>query len=62
MELTRRRNRFASGKPNALVVDIGANTTSVTPISDGFVLKKGASLPATASFNLNPTIAGLTCL
>ncbi|KAL1301716.1 hypothetical protein AAFC00_005924 [Neodothiora populina] len=32
---------FASGKPNALVVDIGANMVSVTPISDGFVLKKG---------------------
>lgn len=40
MELTE-HNRFASGKPNALVVDIGANTVSVTPISDGFVLKKG---------------------
>jgi len=35
--------RFAQGKPNALVVDIGATTTSVTPIWDGFVLKKGES-------------------
>ncbi|KAG9535475.1 Actin/actin-like protein, partial [Aureobasidium melanogenum] len=32
---------FASGKPNALVIDIGASTTSVTPVHDGFVLKKG---------------------
>ena len=32
---------FSSGKPQALVIDIGANTTSVTPIWDGFVLKKG---------------------
>lgn len=35
------RSRFSSGKPNALVIDVGANTTSVTPIWDGFVLKKG---------------------
>ncbi|KAI5267739.1 Actin/actin-like protein [Aureobasidium subglaciale] len=33
---------FASGKPNALVIDIGASTTSVTPVHDGFVLKKGS--------------------
>ncbi|GAB7357286.1 hypothetical protein MBLNU459_g8255t1 [Dothideomycetes sp. NU459] len=32
---------FSAGKPNALVIDVGANTTSVTPIYDGFVLKKG---------------------
>ncbi|THZ64376.1 Actin/actin-like protein [Aureobasidium pullulans] len=32
---------FAAGKPNALVIDVGASTTSVTPVHDGFVLKKG---------------------
>ncbi|KAK4988614.1 Actin-related protein 4 [Elasticomyces elasticus] len=32
---------FASGKPSALVVDIGANTTSVTPLFDGLPLRKG---------------------
>ncbi|KAJ9620840.1 NuA4 histone acetyltransferase subunit [Taxawa tesnikishii (nom. ined.)] len=32
---------FAHGKPTALVVDIGARVTSVTPIFEGFVLKKG---------------------
>ena len=45
MELTR-HHRFAGGKPNALVIDIGANITSVTPIHDGYVLKKGKCLPA----------------
>lgn len=38
-----RERRFSAGKPNALVIDVGANTTSVTPIYDGFVLKKGES-------------------
>ncbi|KAK7543580.1 actin-like protein-like protein 6A [Phyllosticta citricarpa] len=32
---------FASGKPSALVVDVGAATTSVTPVVDGLVIKKG---------------------
>ncbi|CCX34003.1 actin family [Pyronema domesticum] len=33
---------FASGKPTALVIDIGASNISVTPIHDGIVLKKGS--------------------
>ena len=32
---------FAAGKGTALVVDIGKDTASVTPIVDGFVLRKG---------------------
>ncbi|KAF2224289.1 actin family [Elsinoe ampelina] len=31
---------FASGKPNALVIDVGANQVSVTPVLDGFFTKK----------------------
>lgn len=31
---------FASGKPTALVVDMGASTISVTPVHDGLILKK----------------------
>lgn len=33
--------RFAAGKGTALVVDIGKDTASVTPVVDGFVLRKG---------------------
>lgn len=33
--------RFASGKGTSLVIDIGKGMASVTPISDGFVLRKG---------------------
>ncbi|PLW39802.1 hypothetical protein PCASD_10724 [Puccinia coronata f. sp. avenae] len=32
---------FAAGKGTAVVVDIGDDLTTVTPISDGFVLRKG---------------------
>lgn len=32
---------FASGKASAIVIDIGASMTSVTPVVDGMVLKKG---------------------
>ncbi|KAI9625846.1 hypothetical protein H4Q26_016094 [Puccinia striiformis f. sp. tritici PST-130] len=32
---------FAAGKGTALVVDIGDELTTVTPICDGFVLRKG---------------------
>ncbi|EIM88243.1 brg1-associated factor b [Stereum hirsutum FP-91666 SS1] len=34
-------NAFASGKGSALVVDIGQSQASVTPVVDGFVLRKG---------------------
>lgn len=33
---------FASGKPSALVVDVGARSTSITPVHDGMILRKGA--------------------
>lgn len=32
---------FASGKASGLIVDVGASHTSVTPVIDGMVLKKG---------------------
>jgi actin-related protein 4 len=32
---------FSAGRATALVVDIGASTTSVTPVHDGILLKKG---------------------
>ncbi|KAI0752247.1 actin family [Irpex lacteus] len=41
-------NAFAAGKGSALVVDIGHTEASVTPVVDGFVLRKGlahSSLP-----------------
>ncbi|CAL1702296.1 unnamed protein product [Somion occarium] len=34
-------NAFAAGKGSALVIDIGHDTASVTPVIDGFVLRKG---------------------
>lgn len=41
---------FAAGKGSALVIDIGQSTASVTPVVDGFVLRKGLYLcvPPTA--------------
>jgi actin-related protein len=35
---------FAAGKGSALVIDVGHDTASVTPVFDGFVLRKGQSL------------------
>jgi actin-like protein 6B len=35
------RIRFAAGKGSALVVDIGHSMASITPVVDGFVLRKG---------------------
>ncbi|KAI9832861.1 MAG: NuA4 histone acetyltransferase subunit [Phylliscum demangeonii] len=32
---------YSAGKASALVVDVGASTLSVTPVHDGFVLRKG---------------------
>ncbi|EAU84581.1 brg1-associated factor b [Coprinopsis cinerea okayama7 len=34
-------NAFAAGKGSALVIDIGQSMASVTPVVDGFVLRKG---------------------
>lgn len=33
--------RFAAGKGSALVIDVGQSCASVTPVVDGFVLRKG---------------------
>lgn len=33
--------RFASGKGTALIIDIGKSQANVTPVVDGFVLRKG---------------------
>lgn len=33
---------FAAGKGSALVIDVGHETASVTPVVDGFVLRKGS--------------------
>ena len=38
---------FAAGKGTALVVDIGQSMASVTPVVDGFVLRKGGPPQAT---------------
>lgn len=35
--------RFAGGKASALVIDVGAANTSITPVHDGLILKKGDS-------------------
>ena len=34
-------HRFAAGKGSALVIDVGQSMASVTPVVDGFVLRKG---------------------
>nr|GAT53976.1 predicted protein [Mycena chlorophos] len=39
-------NAFASGRGSALVVDIGHKVVSVTPVVDGFVLRKGLAYSA----------------
>lgn len=33
--------RFAAGKGSALVIDVGQTMASITPVVDGFVLRKG---------------------
>ncbi|EIW82242.1 brg1-associated factor b [Coniophora puteana RWD-64-598 SS2] len=41
-------NAFAAGKGSALVIDVGHHMASITPVVDGFVLRKGlvsSSLP-----------------
>ena len=34
---------FAAGKPSALVIDIGSSSTSITPVHDGLILRKGVT-------------------
>ncbi|KDQ64811.1 hypothetical protein JAAARDRAFT_684637, partial [Jaapia argillacea MUCL 33604] len=47
-------NAFAAGKGSALIIDVGQSMASVTPVVDGFVLRKGDNF-ITAPL----TIAGL---
>lgn len=47
---------FASGKSTALVVDIGHGVTSVTPVYDGLVLKRGMQKQAFAGAALNSLV------
>lgn len=49
--------RFASGKGSAMVIDVGEEMTSIVPIYDGFVLRKGRS--STPSVYISP--ADLPC-
>ena len=39
-------HRFSAGRGTALIVDIGKSTASVTPVVDGFVLRKGMLPPS----------------
>ncbi|KAJ7591293.1 actin-related protein Arp4p [Mycena floridula] len=39
-------NTFAAGKGSALVIDVGQTMASVTPVVDGFVLRKGLAYSA----------------
>lgn len=41
--------RFAAGKGSALIVDVGDELTTVTPVYDGFVLRKGALIARSIS-------------
>lgn len=47
---------FASGKSTALVVDIGHGVTSVTPVYDGLVLKRGMQKQLFAGAALNEEV------
>ena len=44
--------RFAAGKGSALVIDVGQSMASVTPVVDGFVLRKGYATQLLADFVL----------
>ena len=47
--------RFAAGKGTALVIDVGQSVSSVIPVVDGFVLRKG--LFWTCFWRIHDTIA-----
>jgi len=46
------RGSFAAGKGSALVVDVGHAMASITPVVDGFVLRKGALIVSAHSLIL----------
>ncbi|ORY83291.1 actin-1 [Protomyces lactucae-debilis] len=50
---------FASGKSTALVVDIGHSVTSVTPVYDGIILKRGLQKQAFAGAALSEQVNAL---
>ncbi|KAF5333667.1 hypothetical protein D9611_002217 [Ephemerocybe angulata] len=54
-------NAFASGKGSALVVDIGQSMASVTPVVDGFVLRKGLAYSSIPRFvhNLSRSVLSM---
>lgn len=56
-------NAFASGKGSALVIDVGQSMASVTPVVDGFVLRKGlvyTALPKLVHAHARHTLASPT--
>ncbi|WFD35852.1 NuA4 histone acetyltransferase subunit [Malassezia cuniculi] len=51
---------FASGRPSALVLDVGASHVSAVPVVDGFVLRKGIhSQPAAGDAVSRALLSGL---
>ncbi|KKY17527.1 putative chromatin remodeling and histone acetyltransferase complexes subunit [Phaeomoniella chlamydospora] len=50
---------FASGKATALIIDIGAKVTSVTPVHDGLILKKGVTRSSLAGNFLSSQIRAM---
>jgi hypothetical protein len=44
-------NRFAAGKPTALIVDVGYANTSTVPVVDGYALRAGTFIPSTERSN-----------
>lgn len=50
---------FAAGKGSALVIDVGQTMASVTPVVDGFVLRKGEHAFSLAYNKINKILVGL---
>ncbi|KAF8917801.1 actin-related protein Arp4p [Mucidula mucida] len=53
-------NTFAAGKGSALVIDIGNQVASVTPVVDGFVLRKGLQYSALPTLVVARALNNLT--
>ncbi|EGO27381.1 hypothetical protein SERLADRAFT_460685 [Serpula lacrymans var. lacrymans S7.9] len=56
-------NAFAAGKGSALVIDVGQSMASITPVVDGFVLRKGlvsSPLPKLVHANARHILANPT--
>jgi len=52
-------NRFAAGKPTALIVDVGYANTSTVPVVDGYALRAGM-LIETLTLKLTPRLHAST--